>query len=328
VGYTLGGGQGWLSREHGLACNSVVGAEVVTADGNQVRADRENEPDLFWALRGGGGSFGAVTALEFELYPAGELYAGMFAWPWERTADVLHAWREWVSDVPHELSTLARILQVPPLPDIPEPVRGRKLVVIEGAYLGTEGSAGELLRPLRDLRPELDTFASVPPAALGRLHMDPEDPVPFAGSGQMLDELPPAAIDAISETAGPGSGSPLLSLEVRQLGGALTESPPDAGALATLDQPFVTYGVGVITDPGAARAINMQLDAVADALKPWDSGVRLGNFVDVPIDVRTCYPPETFDRLQEVKGRYDPHDLFRASHPIPSPPAAGQAAQL
>jgi FAD/FMN-containing dehydrogenase len=321
MGYTLGGGQGWLSRKHGLACNSVLAAEVVTADGKLERADRENEPDLFWALRGGGGSFGAVTALEFELYPAGELYAGMFAWPWERTADVLHAWREWVSGVPNELSTLARILQVPPLPDVPEPVRGRQLVVIEGVYLGPEGPAGELLRPLRDLHPELDTFAPVPPAALGQLHMDPQDPVPFAASGQMLDELPPAAINAIAEAAGPGSSSPLLSFELRHLGGALTVPPRDGGALATLDQPFLTFGVGMIMDPSAAGPINKQLDAVADALKPWDSGIRLANFIDVPIDARMLYPPKTFDRLQEVKRRYDPDDLFRANHPIPTPAA-------
>jgi FAD/FMN-containing dehydrogenase len=323
VGYTLGGGQGWLSRKHGLACNSVLAAEVITADGTLIRANCENEPDLFWALRGGGGSFGAVTALEFELYPAGELYAGMFAWPWERTADVLHAWREWVSGVPDELSTLARILQVPPLPDIPEPVRGRQLVVIEAAYLGAEEPGGELLRPLRDLRPELDTVAAVPPATLGQLHMDPEDPLPFATGGQMLDDFPPAAIDAVIEAAGPGSSSPLLSFEVRLLGGALAVPPPGAGALTTLDQAFLTFGVGMITDPGAAGPINWQLDMVADALKLWDSGVRLANFVDVPIDVRTCYAPETFDRLQEVKRRYDPDDLFRANHAIPSPAATG-----
>ena len=317
VGYTLGGGLSWLSRKHGLACNSVLGAEVITANGELVRANRENEPDLFWALRGGGGSFGVVTALEFGLYPVAELCAGMFAWPWERTADVLHWWRDWVSGVPNELSTLARIIQVPPVPDIPMSVRGRQLVVIEAAYLGAEGPAGELLRPVRDLRPEIDTFAAVPPVALGQLHMDPEDPVPFTGSGQMLDELPPAAIDAITEAAGPGSSSPLLSLELRHLGGALTEAALDAGALATLDQAFLTFGVGLITDPASARAINIELDVVADALKPWDSGVRLANFSDVPIDTRRCFSPETFHRLQEVKGRYDPADLFRANHPIP-----------
>jgi hypothetical protein len=115
----------------------------------------------------------------------------------------------------------------------------------------------------------------------------------------------------------------LLSFEVRQLGGALAEPPPDAGALATFDQPFVTYGVGMIMDPGTVRAITMQLDVVAEALKRWDSGVRLANFVDAPIDVRMCYAPETFDRLQEVKMRYDPDDLFRANHPIPSPRPRG-----
>jgi FAD/FMN-containing dehydrogenase len=322
VGYTLGGGHGWLAREHGLACNSVVGADVVTADGQLLRADRENEPDLFWALRGGGGNFGVVTALEFELHPVAELYAGMFAWPWECTSDVLHAWREWVSALPNDMSTWARILQVPPLPDIPEPVRGRQLVVVEAAYFGAAEAGGELLRPLRDLAPELDTFAAVPPAALGHLHMDPEDPVPFAMSGQMLDELPAAAIDNIVEAAGPDSGSMLLSLELRLLGGALSEAPPDAGALASLDQAFLTLGVGMVMGPDMAPAINAQLDAACNALEAWDSGVKYANFVDVPTETSTCYPPETFSRLQEVKARYDPDDLFRANHPIPCPTAA------
>jgi len=323
VGYTLGGGHSWLARKHGLACNSVVGAEVVTADGQLLRADRENEPDLFWALRGGGGSFGVVTALEFELYPVPELYAGMLAWPWERTADVLHAWREWTSGLPNEMNTWARVLQVPPLPDIPEPVRGRQLVVVEAAYLGPEESARELLGPLRDLAAELDTFAVVPPAALGHLHMDPEAPVPFAANGQLLDELPAAAIDTIVEAAGPGSGSPLLSLELRLLGGALTDAPPNAGALATLDHAFLTFGVGMIMDPSMGSAINAHLDRVSNALEPWASGVRFANFIDVPIDTRTCYPPATFERLQDVKARYDPHDLFRANHPIPCSAAPG-----
>src|SRR5439155_20743576 len=295
VGYTLGGGHGWLARKHGLACNSVIAANVVTADGQLVRADLENDPELFWALRGGGGNFGVVTALEFELHPVPELYAGMFAWPWERTADVLHAWREWVSGLPNEMGTWARILQVPPLPDVPEPVRGRQLVVVEAAYFGAKESGGELLRPLRDLAPELDTFAAVPPAALGHLHMDPEDPVPFAMSGQMLDELPAAAINAIVEAAGPDSGSPLLSLELRLLGGALAQASPNAGALASLDHAFLTLGVGMVMDPDMAPAINSQLDLISNALDPWDSGVTYANFIDVPIDTRMCYQPETFD---------------------------------
>ncbi len=221
------------------------------------------------------------------------------------------------------MGTWARILQVPPLPIVPEPVRGRQLVVVEAAYLGPEEAGRELLRPLRDLGPEMDTFAAVPPAALGHLHMDPEDPVPFAMSGQLLDDLPPAAIDGIVEAAGPGSGTSLLSLELRMLGGALSEAPPDAGAIARIDQTFLTLGVGMIMDPTMAPAVNADLQRVEDALEPWDSGVKYGNFVDVPIDTRTCYPPETFERLQEVKARYDREDLFRGNHAIPCPAAAG-----
>ncbi len=317
VGYTLGGGHGWLARKHGLACNSVVAVELVTADGRLVHADDQNEPDLFWALRGGGGNFGAVTALELELYPVPELYAGMLAWPWERTSDVLHAWREWVPGLPDEMGTWARILQVPPMPDIPEPVRGRQLVVVEAAYLGDEVAGSELLRPLRELGPEIDTFAAVPPASLGYLHMDPEDPVPFAGNGQVLDELPAAAVDALVAGAGPGSGSPLLSFELRLLGGALSQAAPDAGALANLDHSFLTFEVGMLMDAEAEVAVNRQIDVVHKALEPWDSGVKYGNLADVPLDIRTCHAPDTYERLQQVKARYDPDDLFRANHPIP-----------
>jgi hypothetical protein len=180
-----------------------------------------------------------------------------------------------------------------------------------------------LLRPLRDLSPELDTFAVAPPAALGHLHMDPEDPVPFAQGGQVLDRLPAAAIDSIVEAAGPGSASPLLSFELRLLGGALTTPPPDAGALAGLEHGFLTLGVGMVMDPAMAPAIKSHLERVSRALKPWDAGVKFANFIDVPTDTSTFYPSETFDRLQEVKARYDPEDLFRANHPIPCPTAAG-----
>jgi FAD/FMN-containing dehydrogenase len=323
VGYTLGGGHGWLARKHGLACNSVTAAEIVTADGQLIRTDHETESDLFWALRGGGGNFGAVTALELELYPVPELYGGMLAWPWERTSDVLHAWREWVPGLPDEMGTWARIFQVPPMPDIPEPVRGRQLVVVEAAYLGGEDAGSELLRPLRDLGPELDTFAAAPPASLGHLHMDPEDPVPFAGDGQMLDELPAAAVDALVAAAGPGSGSQLLSFELRLLGGALDHAAPGAGALAKLDHGFITFAVGMVMDPEAGLAVSRQIGDVKNALGPWDSGVNYPNLVDVPLDTRTCHSTETYERLRQVKSHYDPADLFRANHPIPPAETAG-----
>ena len=162
VGYTLGGGIGWLARRYGLAANSVTAVELVTADGEHVRADADNEPDLFWGLRGGGGNFGAVTAIEFALYPVEHAYAGWLVWPWERSRDVLTRWAELTETFPDTITSLARILRLPPAPFIPEPFRGRDLVVVEATYLGEEERGRELLAPLRELNPEMDTFATVP----------------------------------------------------------------------------------------------------------------------------------------------------------------------
>ena len=125
---------GWLA-EYGLAANSVLAVELVSADGRVLRADREHHPDLFWAVRGGGGSFGVVIAIEFALYPIAEVYAGWLMWPLERAGEVLKAWREWVDTVPEEVTSVGRILQLPPIPEIPEPLRGQSLVVVEAAYL-------------------------------------------------------------------------------------------------------------------------------------------------------------------------------------------------
>ena len=190
VGYTLGGGAGWLGRRYGLAANAVTAIELVTAAGEPVRADAETEPDLFWALRGGGGNFGVVTALEFRLYPVDSLNAGWLVWPWEETRRVLGRWSEWVETVPDEVSSVGRIMQLPDLPDLPEVVRGRRLVVVDAAILADEGEAARLLAPLRELGPELDTFAQVPATALSELHMDPPEPVPAAADGRRHRRVP------------------------------------------------------------------------------------------------------------------------------------------
>src|SRR5262249_53809191 len=190
-GDRLGGGVGGFARRHGLAANSVTAVELLIADGEHVRVDADNEPDLFWGLRGGGGNFGAVTALELDLYPVEQAYAGWLVWPWERSLDVLIRWAELTETFPDSISSLARILRLPPLESIPEPFRGRNLVVVEAVHLGDDESGRELLRPLRELGPELDTFATIPAIDLVRLHQDPEGPVPGAGDGCMFDRLTP-----------------------------------------------------------------------------------------------------------------------------------------
>jgi len=176
TGYTLGGGLGWLARRYGLAANSVTAAELVTPGGDLVRAAAGHEPDLLWAVRGGG--VGVVTALEMRLYPVRELYAGDLFFPIQRAAEVLHAWREWTATVPDDVTSVGHILRLPPLPEVPEPLRGRAFAMVEAAYLGDAGTGAELIQPLRRLGPELDTFAMIPASALGQLNMDPSQPQP------------------------------------------------------------------------------------------------------------------------------------------------------
>ena len=318
VGYTLGGGIGWLCRRHGLAANSVRAADVVTADGNAVRVDAQSHPDLFWALRGGGGSFGVVTALEFALYPAPEIYAGVLFWPFERAAEVLHAWREWLPSVPEAVTSVGRLLQFPPIPELPEFLRGQAFAVVEAALLGPDAVGEELLRPLRDLEPQMDTFATIPPGGLGALHMDPPEPVPYAGDGGLLADLPAEAVDALLAATGPGSGSPLLTVEVRHLGGALGRAEPGHGALAAIEAPFAHFAAGFTPSPEAAQAVGDRLAAIRGTLAPWDSGRSYMNFAERPVDGARLFGEETLGRLREVRATYDPGGLFLANHPVTS----------
>ena len=320
VGYALGGGLSFLSRRHGLAASSVTAIEVVTADGKFRRVDAGNEPDLFWALRGGGGSFAVVTAIEIRLLPVAQVYAGMLAFPWERTAEVLHAWRELdPAGLPDESTVLGRILQVPPLPDIPEPLRGRQFVVIEAIHLGDEASGAKLLEPLRALGPEIDTVATVPATALQHLHMDPPQPVPGASEYTMLGELTPEAIDELVKVAGPGSGSPLLSVEMRPLGGALASPRPDHGARGTFDADFAMFAVGMAITPEMKAAVQFHAKAVVEAMRPHAAEDGYLNFAENAGDPADLFADQdAYGRLRAVKAIYDPADLLQSNHPIPA----------
>jgi hypothetical protein len=316
VGYVLGGGIGWLARAFGLCCNSVVSFDVVTGEGEQLHVDAEHHPELFWALRGGTGSAAVITHMELQLFPTPNLVAGAMLWPWERAAEVLHAWREWTLDAPESVTTSARILQIPPFEEIPEIVRGRQFVAIDGAVIGNEAYAGEVLSALRALEPEIDMFAAAPPIALSYLHMDPEDPTPGMGDHAMLEELTPEAIDALVAVAGPESGSPLLAVELRHLGGALARVPANAGARSRLEAAYILFEVGVPATPELAAAIPPHLARVKAALAPWHAGGAYLNFAESPTDVSRAYSSDTYRALQAVKAQYDPRDTIHANHEV------------
>ena len=316
AGYTLGGGVSFYDRKHGLACNRVTAIELVTAGGEQIRVDAENEPDLFWALRGGGGSFGVVTALEFDLLPLPEIFAGALLFPAEQAGEVLHGWREWTAGVPEEMMSVGRLMNFPPVPEVPEPFRGKSFAVLEAIYCGDPADGEELVAPLRELgSAEMDTIQAQPPAGIAELHMDPPTPVPYTSESILTQELPASAIDSLLAAVGPGSGSQLVSVEVRHGGAALSRAPQDAGALATLPGAFLAFGVGFVPVPEAMAPTRAWLGAFKAALEPYDAG-RYFNFVEESFDIAQIFPSDVLERLREVKQRYDPDNVFKSNHPV------------
>jgi FAD/FMN-containing dehydrogenase len=322
IGYALGGGLSWLGRRYGFACNRLTAIELVTADGEQRRVDARSDGDLFWALRGGGGDYGIVTALEVSLVPLGELYAGTLVLPAEVGSAAIRAYRDWAAGVPDEVSSIVRFLRPPPLPDVPEPLRGRPLLTIGAACIASQSDGERLVAPLRELgEPIMDSFAQIPTGALSRIHMDPEHPVPSIAHHAVLRELPDEAIEAFVEAAGPQAGSPLLLAEMRQLGGALGRDAEDGGALSKLDGDFVMFALGIPMDAEVAKAIDGALDHLHSTMQPWASNGGYLNFAERPCDADAIFPPETCARLREVKRRVDPGGMMRANHPLS--PTAG-----
>ncbi len=330
-GYSLGGGMGWFARKLGLQTNSITGATIVTADGAVRHVDANSEgtdADLFWALRGGGGNLGLVTSLSFRLYPIETAYGGMLAWDWSHAEKVLTRWASWSVDAPDEVTTSFRIMQLPPIEEIPEPIRGRNLVVIDGAVLADDARAEEILAPLRDLEPEIDMFTRMPAAALVRIHGDPEGPTPAISDSSMLSALPAEAIRALVATAGPGSGSSLLMAELRQLGGQLGRPHDGAGVLPRLEGQFVLFGAAMALSPEIAAQGQADATRLMKALAPWSNGRHYLNFAEAALDTSTGYAAADYARLRAIRAAVDPQGLFVANHRVDtSPLSAGQVPE-
>ncbi len=317
VGYALGGGLSWLGRKYGFACNRVNAIDVVTADGEQRRVSADAEPDLFWALRGGGGGYAIVTALHVDLVPVFEVYAGALLLPAEVGAAALRTYRDWAAELPDEVTSIARFLRPPPIPEVPEPIRDRPLLTLGAACIMSQADGERTVAPLREIgEPIMDTFAWMPAAGLSRIHMDPEPPVPGLGHHEVLAGLPDDAIDAFVGVAGPEADSPLLLSEVRQLRGALGRPAENAGALSSLDADYVMLGIGMPMPPERAQAIDRHLDLLHDTMQPWSAAGGYFNFAERSCDVDAILPEDTCARLAEVKRRWDPDDRIKANHAL------------
>jgi hypothetical protein len=297
AGYVLGGGLGWLARSHGLASQYVRSFEVVTADGERRRLDADDEPDLFWALRGGGGAGVIVTAIELELVPLREAYAGALLWPMDRAGEVGHAYREWIRTAPDTLTSSLRLMHFPPLPVLPEALRGRALVQLTLTFLGDARDGDALIAPLRALAPEIDNVGIIPAAALGDIAGDPVDPLPDRSHSRLLATLTPETIDALVGLVDPA----VTVLEVRHLGGALRH-PANPGAAGALDAEALIFASGV----PATREHELALEttcAAIDTLGPAADRGTLLTFARLGDDV---LPAASADRLRAIVAAYDP----------------------
>ena len=311
VGYTLGGGVGWLSREYGYAADSVVGADLVTADGSLVKA--EDDGDLFWALRGGGGNFGVVTALEFRLHPAGDVYAGMAMFDVARAADAMAVYREWALDEPDASNSALVVAQIPPIPEMPEAVRGKRVLILRAFHLGPADEAERLLAPLREAAgpPLLDAMRATtfPDAAV---MMPPPPPSAGVMNLELFETVPDEAITAVVEAEGPIAG-----IELRHWEGAPSRPPENAGPTGHRDVPFSIVVGAQSPDPAAIDELRAAVEAVVARLRPHSTGQSFLNFLGEPDRVPDAYTAEDYRRLGEIKATWDPDNVFRGNHNIP-----------
>jgi FAD/FMN-containing dehydrogenase len=315
VGYALGGGLGWLSRAYGLAVGSVRALEVVTPEGMRLRVDDAHEPDLFWALRGASSNFGVVLSMDVELVsvPEGGLFGGMVVYPGERAAELLAAYGEWIFELPELVTSACAVVRLPPLPSVPEPLRGVTAVLVSACALADASVATELLAPVRELGgPLADTFRPLAIDELGSVAMEPVDPLPTQGHSAIVAELTPELEELLAATA--QGEQPFAIVEARHLGGAVTRM--ETGCPIARPSGDVLLHAEVVVGPGpGGAAAAAALARFAAAVRPHATGELLPTFLG---ELETgaerlaqAYTAEGRRKLAILKRRYDPDHRFR-----------------
>lgn len=315
IGYLLGGGLSFYGRRHGLGVNAVRALDVVLPDGTLRRVDAD-DAELFWAVRGGGGSVGVVVAVEIDLLPYPDVVAGMLLWGRDRAPEVLRAWREWTTGLPESVTTSLRVMSFPPLPELPPFLSGRDVVVVDGALLEDDERAAALLAPLRALEPEVDTMGRMPSAGLLAVHMDPPTPVPAVGDHALLGPLDDAADAAFLGQVGPGTRSGLMFAELRHLGGAFAREPEGGGALSRLSGEYAMLAVAVAPEPGAVVAGRAAAFAVVRAMAPWTVPGLAPTFAENRVEASRVHAADVLARLHAVRDRVDPDRVLQPAHSL------------
>ncbi|TCO42234.1 FAD/FMN-containing dehydrogenase [Kribbella antiqua] len=317
VGFCLGGGLSWFGRAYGLAAHSVVAVELVDAAGELRRVTASSDPELFWALCGGGGDFGIVTAMELRLHPAPHVFGGRLLWPIEMARPVLKAFRAVSATAPDALTLWAQLFRFPALDEIPEPLRGGAFVSIDVSYLGSAEEALALLEPCLELPARwLNTLGTVPLAELGSIAAEPVDPMPVSETSGLLRDFDDVAIDRLLAVVGAGSTAPLAVVQVRHLGGALARASAAEGPAGAVLEPYQFFCLGVPVAPEVEAAIQECFAEVRTALGGHTTGRTMFTFLGADDDPGRAFSPGALARLREVKRRTDPDGVFRSNRPV------------
>lgn len=320
MGYTLGGGMGWLARKYGMALDSVLAFEVVTPDGRLLRASSRENSELFWGLRGGGGAFGIVTAMEINLYPVTTVYGGNLFYPASQAKAVLTRYRDWVQTLPDAMTTSAVIMNYPPIPAVPEPLRGQTMVIVRGCFAGDVEEGKRLIDEWRQWRaPQIDAFRVMPFSEVAAISMDPVNPMPSQHTGAWLAGLTDDAIEALVRGGVPHhSPLPLVFIEVRHGGGAIARHSD--GAFSHRDGVFNLFINGLTPTPEARAAFTQHTEAIKAQLHPvMTGGVYLNFLAGEEARRRTAagFSPESYARLTALKRTIDPSNRMAFSYEIP-----------
>lgn len=327
AGFTLGGGSGWLERSHGLACDNLLAVELVTAAGDELRADADHHPDLFWALHGGGGNFGVATALEFRLHPVGPtVTAGLMAWPLTRGEEIARAFRDWSESAPEPLGAGLVCITAPPEEFVPPHLQGTKIVAAAGMWAGPVDEGAEYFDQLRRLDPVIDLVGPMPYTEFQRMIDDPPGFRQY-WSADYHDDLPDEALDAF--LAGCRSAvSPLTQNIIFQWGGALARIPEDATPMANRSAAWVSHPFAVWEDPLEDGANIEWVRQFRRDIAPYTNGGVYLNFIGAEGEqrIREAYGAVKYERLAAIKAEYDPDNVFRGNQNIaPSRGSVGLA---
>jgi FAD/FMN-containing dehydrogenase len=318
-GLTLGGGVGYLSRAHGLTIDDLLAAEMVTADGQILEVDAENHPDLFWAIRGGGGNFGVATRLRFRLHELETVVGGMLMLP--ATADVVRSFVAAAEAAPDELSTIANVVPAPPMPFVPAEQHGRLVVMGLLCFAGPPEAAEPVLAQFRSLaEPIVDMVRPIPYPEM--YSPEEEDFHPTAiGRTMFLDTVDDDTAEMIAERL-EASDATMRVTQLRVMGGAIARVPDDATAFAHRRSRIMTNVAAFYDGPEDKAVREAWVNQLAADLRQQDTGAYV-NFLgdEGPERIRAAYPDGTWDRLTAVKARYDPTNLFRLNQNIPPAPA-------